>query len=121
MGAPPSTHKVCALWRIPASVALSWHAGLLTDYALNVLADPAGDCLYIEDIAGKLAWRDVGRHLQTIRPKQLLFRAVHPLIDRRARAWQSLPGHKDEYGVRYLLTGPHLEAFIAHFHAPPLL
>lgn len=115
----PAPAKVCEAWRVPETLAHTWLAGLLTDYALRVLADPSGGVLYVQDIVGAHSWRDIARRIQSDAPAAILFRAVHPAIAVRARRFGAAPGHTDEYGTRYLLTGQPLCEFIAHFHDPP--
>lgn len=107
-------------FRTSEALALSWAAGILTDFAMVQMADSTGPALFVKQITGRFAWRDLARELQRRPPEILIFRAVSPLVKNRALQWKCEHTHTDEIGPRYLSRDTaRIADFVNHF--PPCL
>lgn len=102
-------------WRVAAPHARHWAAGILTDFALRLAEQPAGEALFICDLEGRAAWRDVVAYFRGPNPPTLaIFRTRSPITERHALRRGARPSHRDEWANRYLVEGPVLARLTAH-------
>lgn len=105
----------CELFVVPDAIGIAWCTGYLTDYAMVRLSQPTGPCLFIKQITGKLSWRHLAHELQIGRYGMFAFRAMSPLVKKRAEQFGAEHTHTDEFGPRYLVRGDVLQKFVEHF------
>lgn len=109
--ARPAPPRRLLAWRVRAEHAEHWARGILTDFALRLADAPGGPALFVCELAGHAAWRDLAAAFRRPGITTLIFRARSPVIDRRARRYGLRPWHRDEWANRYLATGDALARF----------
>jgi hypothetical protein len=100
--------------------AYKWHSGVISDAELWARAqDPveAQFCaLFVRRNRHKSSWKTIWNVIQASHCSGVVFRAAHPVIERRAVQWGAIPGFSDGPGLcRYLGTGSAWKAYRGRF------
>ena len=105
-------------WRVSETNARTWAGGILTDFALKLAEVRDGPALFIHTIEGAAAWRSLAAEIERQPPALMIFRAMSPVIEARARRYGLRPQHTDEWAHRFLMEGDAMRRFNADLSPP---
>ena len=106
---------------VPAELGLAWATGQMSDLELWKHPETSkGTCLWVAEMEGKWAWRELARLVRMIPPQQLTFRTAIPSMERRIARYGACVAYDELSGAaRYWGEGEQLQVFLRSLNKFP--